>query len=313
MSTFAEKGPGPDHILASPLWVLILRGAQFVVSIIVLGLAGRLISDAYLDEWGLAVAASVITWVIVAYSTLTEVIPALHFLYNIIAVLALDGFLVILWLATFAANAAERAKFKVTGSITSGFGGLDNLGDFDLDDIDFSDVEDQLDQIGDIGRRSISSLSKRSDIIWLYDSGMKIFAAIAGLGAVVWLLFIATFGFTLYSFLQARKQGRFQSIFPARSESSPEAGVQMESKSQPTVSVAHAPEQQQPVQYAPPAGSYPVESYPPQEQYPQGPYQQPTGEYPQQPYQASVSPPPQDPHVQGQYPPNTHYPPQQLQ
>jgi hypothetical protein len=51
----SEK-PSGNHILVSPLWLLIVRGFQFGLALVCLALAGSLISDAYLDEEGLNVA-----------------------------------------------------------------------------------------------------------------------------------------------------------------------------------------------------------------------------------------------------------------
>lgn len=100
------------------------------------------------------------TWIIVAYIVVTEKIPSLHKAYNIIAVLALDGFLVILWLATWAATAAKRARYTV--------------------DVNVSHCSDDGSMIDSIS----CGVYKRGVI--LFKSGMAMLAAIAGLGALVW-------------------------------------------------------------------------------------------------------------------------------
>lgn len=51
-----------DHVLRTPLWVVILRGLQFLVSLIIVGLCGWMIHDAGLPENSLCIA-------IVSYST----------------------------------------------------------------------------------------------------------------------------------------------------------------------------------------------------------------------------------------------------
>jgi hypothetical protein len=51
-----EKGAAPDHIIATPIWVLVVRVFQFLLALIILGLSGTLIHQAYLDENGLALA-----------------------------------------------------------------------------------------------------------------------------------------------------------------------------------------------------------------------------------------------------------------
>lgn len=55
MEQHTEK-PADLHVLQTPLWITIIRGLQFLLALIILALAGRLIHDAYLDEEGLALA-----------------------------------------------------------------------------------------------------------------------------------------------------------------------------------------------------------------------------------------------------------------
>ncbi|KAG9254844.1 G-protein coupled receptor protein [Emericellopsis atlantica] len=262
------------HVLKTPLWMLVIRGFQILISLIIVALAGRLMHDAYLDEEGLALAISLITWVVVAYVVLTEKLPALHKAYHIIAVLALEGFMVIMWLATFAAVAAERARYVVR---VQTYGCFDN-GSF-LD--------------------SKTCLTRRDDNVLLFKSGAAMLAAIAGLGALMWLLFIATFAWTMVMFFRGRKEGRFLFSTGTTNEH------QMES--QPHMHPAGQPEKivQSPLQ---PQAQYP-------QQQPAGYYQPQPGmqpqheQYAQQAYQPSlssqaVSPPPQQP--QGPYQPPTH-------
>lgn len=49
---------GSEHVLKTPIWITVIRGFQFLLSLIIVGLAGRLIHDAYLDENGLAIATA---------------------------------------------------------------------------------------------------------------------------------------------------------------------------------------------------------------------------------------------------------------
>jgi hypothetical protein len=277
LSTETEKGHAPEHVVATPIWMLAIRVAQFLVALIIVGLAGALMHDAYLDEEGLALAIGLFTWIIVAYIVVTEKISSLHKAYNVIAVLALDGFLVILWLATWAATAARRAKFVV--------------------DVSVSGCSDDGSLISSISCNVI----KRSNVL-LFKSGAAMLAAIAGLGALVWLLFIASFVWTLLAFLKGRKEGRF-----AFGSGSDEANYQ----ATPPAEQPMAMQPQQPMQpqttggqYPPPAGTYPPQ-YPPQGQYqpqpPQEAYPQQTQQaqypqaYPQGPGSSvhSMSPPPQ--------------------
>jgi hypothetical protein len=51
------------------------------------------------------------TWVVVAYTLVSEKVPDARKLYNIWAVLALDLLMAIFWLSSMGANAALRASF----------------------------------------------------------------------------------------------------------------------------------------------------------------------------------------------------------
>jgi hypothetical protein len=68
MNTPAEKSYSDDHVLKTPIWITVIRGFQFLVSLIIVGLAGRLMHDAYLDEQGLALA-------IVRFKSLSPPLP----------------------------------------------------------------------------------------------------------------------------------------------------------------------------------------------------------------------------------------------
>lgn len=45
-----------NHVLQTPLWIVIIRGFQFLISLIIVGLCGRLMHDATLDEEALSLA-----------------------------------------------------------------------------------------------------------------------------------------------------------------------------------------------------------------------------------------------------------------
>ncbi|KAJ2982057.1 hypothetical protein NQ176_g1642 [Zarea fungicola] len=114
------NGVNNDKTLVTPIWVLAIRIAQVVLSIIILGLAAAW-SDYpgfLLDGPSLAIASAVFTWFIVAYILVTEKVAAANPLYNIYVVIALDAFLVVLWLSAWALNAARRSI------IISDFAGL---------------------------------------------------------------------------------------------------------------------------------------------------------------------------------------------
>ncbi|RGP75162.1 g- coupled receptor [Fusarium longipes] len=261
-----------DHVLKTPVWILIIRIFQFLVSLVIVGLCGWMIHDAGLPENSLSIAIAVITWIVVLYAVLTEKLPALRSLYHIIAVLCLDGLMLVLWLAAWAATAARRAKYVVPVAV----GGCYDDGSL-------------------IDSKNCSVFYKRDgENVILFKTGLATLAAIAGLGALVWVLFIVTFVWSLVMFLQGRKQGRF-----AVDLSGPTNNYQMEPKTEAQVNVQPqnvqpAPQYQQ--QQAPPAQYAPQQQQQQQQFPPQttpSPYQPTQSPYQQQ---GAYSPPPVSPY-----------------
>ncbi|KAI6760529.1 hypothetical protein HG530_009389 [Fusarium avenaceum] len=295
-----HEKPAADHVLQTPLWVMIIRGLQFLFSLIVLGLCARLVHDASLPEELFCIAVAVITWVVIAYAVLTEKISGFRTAYHIIAVICLDGLMVILWLAAWAATAARRAKYVVP---------VNTYGCYD--DGSLSDS------------KTCNIFKRDGENVILFKSGLAMLAAAAGVGALVWLLFIATFVWTLVMFVRGRKDGRFPVDTSALT--TPSNNYQMENKvseaqpmtqPQPQQGQAVPQYQQQPApgQFDPQQQQqYPPQSAPSPYQPAQSPYQQ-QGAYPP-PQAAPYSP--QDQQFQGQqnygqYPPQQQYqqPPQ---
>ncbi|KAM5375374.1 hypothetical protein ACJZ2D_005935 [Fusarium nematophilum] len=278
---------GDDHVLETPLYITIIRGFQVLVSLIILALCARLMHDAYLDEEGLSLAISLLTWLAVAYIVLTEKIPGLRGGYHIVAVLVVDGVLVILWLAAFAATAARRSKFKFDVNVGNCF-----------DDGSLVDSK-----TCDVFKRDAELLKR--DVV-MFKSGLAMLSAVAGLGALVWLLFIATFVWTIIMFVRGRKEGRFAM---SSGTATPSNNYQLESKI--TEAQPMAPQPQQFQQQQQPA---PYQQAPSPFQQPQSPYQQQTAELDGQstfttPPPAATSPPPQQ--FQQQPYPAQAYPQQQ--
>lgn len=107
---------------------------------------------------------SVLTWVVVLYSVLTEKVASIQQGYHIIAVMCLDGFLIIMWLAAWAATAAERAAFVIPTTVNGCYD------DGSLISSNFCFKK--------------RSLEKRGVI--LFKSGADAMSAVAGLGALMW-------------------------------------------------------------------------------------------------------------------------------
>ncbi|KAM0197822.1 hypothetical protein ACHAPQ_006073 [Fusarium lateritium] len=297
MEQHHEK-PAGDHVLKTPLWIIIIRGFQFLISLVVLGLCARLMHDATLDEEAFSLAVAIITWIVIAYAVLTEKITSFRSAYHIIAVLCLDGLMVILWLAAWAATAAQRAKYVVP---------VNTYGCYDD---------------GSLKDSKTCNIFKRDDDdnVILFKTGLAMLAAVAGLGALVWILFIVTFVWTLIMFLRGRKEGRF--AVDTSASATPSNNYQMENKvseaqpmtqPQPQQGQAVPQYQQQPApgQFAPQQQQqqYPPQNAPSPYQPAQSPYQQ-QGAYPP-PQAAPYSP--QEQQFQGQQNYGQHTPQQQYQ
>lgn len=46
----------PALVLRTPIWITLIRCLQFLLSLVVVGLAARVIHDVFIDELGLSVA-----------------------------------------------------------------------------------------------------------------------------------------------------------------------------------------------------------------------------------------------------------------
>lgn len=101
-----------------------------------------------------------------AYLIITEKNKSLQHLYHIIAVMCLEAFMLILWLATFAATAARRAGFVYNVSV------------------------DDCYNDGSTVNSSHCSYLKRSILfrraVVLFKAGQGLMSGAAGLGALVW-------------------------------------------------------------------------------------------------------------------------------
>ncbi|KAI0115722.1 hypothetical protein GGR51DRAFT_555599 [Nemania sp. FL0031] len=100
-----------ETLIPTPRWFIGLRAVQIIVALIVVALSGVLIHGYYADSLGVAVASAVFTWIIALYAILTEHSAACRSGYNTWAILSLDFFMMVLWLASLGANAAFRASF----------------------------------------------------------------------------------------------------------------------------------------------------------------------------------------------------------
>ncbi|KZZ89736.1 Cytochrome c oxidase biogenesis protein Cmc1-like protein [Moelleriella libera RCEF 2490] len=270
----------PALVLRTPIWITLIRCLQFLLSLVVVGLAARVIHDVFIDELGLSVATGVLTWIVLVYVFFSEKSSSLHVAYNAIAVLVLEGILVIMWLATFAAVAARRATFRTNVSISNCFN-------------DGSSVNSKY-------------CYKKRDAgaaIILFKTGADLMSANAGVGALLWILFVITFAWSLVAFLRARKAAAPATAAAANT-------YQMETKTDhhPGAPGVHYQQQQSP----PPPTQLQQQPTGPYQPSPVSPYQQQQ----QQQYPAYQTPPPgagSPPPHQHQQVYNGNYAPQQQQ
>ncbi|ATY62897.1 G-coupled receptor [Cordyceps militaris] len=265
------RAVNPQKTLVTPIWVFGIRIAQVVLSIVVLGMAAAWSDYTLFDAPSLAIAAAVFTWLIVAYILVTEKVPAVNAFYTIYAVIVLDAFMIIIWLSTWALNAARRASLGNVGAGRINGGG----GRFCYDGICY-----------DYKKRSI----ERRAMTWQTLSGLL--AGVAAIGAFIWVLFIVTFVWTVINFLSGRKDGRFT----LGSSSTVTADHNMEE--QKVVQGQQAQQPQQAQQFTEPQ----YNAVQQQQAYPQQPSDAPqvATEYqqPQQQYAHDPQVTPQQPHHQ---------------
>ncbi|ETS80398.1 hypothetical protein PFICI_07927 [Pestalotiopsis fici W106-1] len=163
-------------VIPTPTWVLVARIFQLVLSIIVVGGAGWFIHGLYEDSLGFAIVCSLFTWIIFVYAIVTENVSTCRRAYNTWAILSLDGLMIIFWLSAMGAVAAKRADFTVpvNADCTS----------------DGSAVNS--------GHCTISR--KRAGVGVASYAALDIMSAVAGICAIIMLLFVATFSYVCHKF-----------------------------------------------------------------------------------------------------------------
>ncbi|KAI8626909.1 hypothetical protein F5Y19DRAFT_478121 [Xylariaceae sp. FL1651] len=161
-----------ETLIPTPKWFIGLRVAQIVVSLIIVALAGIFIHGYYADPLGFAIASSIFTWIIALYAILSEHSSACRAGYNTWAVLSLDGVMIVFWLASLGANAALRSTFVVPVT-----------------------VEDCYND-GSAVNSNHCSVYKRAGVA--NHTGLAILSSVAGVSAVMLLLFVATFAYVAH-------------------------------------------------------------------------------------------------------------------
>ncbi|KAL2126000.1 hypothetical protein VTI74DRAFT_1978 [Chaetomium olivicolor] len=257
-SPVAGKEP-EQYIQQTPIWVVAIRAVQCLMGLIILALAAWVIdNDGYaMGADGFAVVCGFFTWIVVAYMLIAEKVPAAQKVYNIWAILLLDFLMALFWLASLGANAALRATFNTRVNLRRCYN-------------DGSPTS------------SDHCYTARKRAVIPYGSYAAL-AAIAGLSALNWLLFVATLVFHGHTYRLWHQEHKKPSI--------DNATVEMKAQGTPML--------------APQAATEPAPQYSDSQQYqsPMYPPQQPDTTYQQQ----TVYPPQQQgaayPHQQQQYPP----------
>lgn len=165
------------EIIPTPVWVMVVRIIQIVLSVIAIGLAGWWIHGLYLNELGFVIACCVFTWIISLYNILSEKVSGCRSGYNTWATLSLDGLMVIFWLAAMGATAAARGAFKysVTATCTSD-GSAINSGHCDI-------------------------LRRYTETVGVATQGaLAILSGLAGICALIMLLYVASFAYVCHFF-----------------------------------------------------------------------------------------------------------------
>ncbi|KAH8652295.1 hypothetical protein BX600DRAFT_516346 [Xylariales sp. PMI_506] len=101
------------RIIHTPRWILWFRILQLKFSTLTFILGAVLIHGVYENAWGFAVLCGLLTWIVTLYEILSERVRSCQPGYNTWAVLALDGFMMLLWLTCMGVNAAYRAEFNI--------------------------------------------------------------------------------------------------------------------------------------------------------------------------------------------------------
>ncbi|KAI7786655.1 hypothetical protein LA080_002765 [Diaporthe eres] len=112
----AYRPAGREHIPIYPKGFIALRIVQLVLALIILGLcAYSLTSELSFSGGALSVFTSVATLITMGYHIVAHFGPAV--IYNYWAILALDVFGIILWIASFALLAAQIAPVMASGVV----------------------------------------------------------------------------------------------------------------------------------------------------------------------------------------------------
>ncbi|KAI6087394.1 hypothetical protein F4821DRAFT_107493 [Hypoxylon rubiginosum] len=173
-TTAANPNKRGEVIIPTPSWFIAIRVFQIVLALVVVAMTGWWIHGLYYDELGFVIVCGLFTWIIAIYALLAERVVSCRRAYNTWAILALDLLMIIFWLAAMAATANRRSKFTVPVS-------ADCVSD------------------GSTVNSGHCIIEKR--VVGVATNGaLGVLSGIAGVSALIMLLFIPTFAYVCHYF-----------------------------------------------------------------------------------------------------------------
>ncbi|KAI0835630.1 hypothetical protein F5Y06DRAFT_123468 [Hypoxylon sp. FL0890] len=173
MEEAARANKHGETLIPTPTWFIALRVLQIVFALVNVALTGWWIHGLYYDELGFVIVCGLFTWVIAVYAILAEKVISCRGAYNTWAILSLDALMIIFWLAAMAATANRRGAFNVaaTASCVSDGSTIDS------------------------GHCAV--YTKRDFASY---AALDVLSGIAGISAIIMLLFVATFAYVCHYF-----------------------------------------------------------------------------------------------------------------
>jgi hypothetical protein len=232
-------------VIATPIWCTVMRGFQIFFAFVIMILAGLLIHGYAMDANVFGLVCGLFTFVVAIYALVTEKAPTAHSAYNVWAILSLDLFMAILWLASMGANAALRSTFTVNVNADCyNDGSAVNSGHCVV---------------------SRAELNKRYAVV--SKAGLAYISGIAGLSALEMLLFLGPLIFIGHTF-RMQHQGQSQTV------SSTTTNLEMGKQQTPMLNPNHPSSAPQQPQY------HETQEYKPQYDQTQHPVHQAPGTVP---------------------------------
>ncbi|KAI8962828.1 hypothetical protein F5Y11DRAFT_178773 [Daldinia sp. FL1419] len=162
-----------EAIIPTPAWFIALRVFQIILALVAVALTGWWIHGLYYDELGFVIVCGIFTWIISVYALLSEKVVSCRRAYNTWAILTLDGMMIIFWLGAMGATANRRSKFTVP--------------------VNASCVSD-----GSTINSGHCTVWKRAGVA--SQEALSVLSGIAGVCALVMLLFVPTFAYVCHYF-----------------------------------------------------------------------------------------------------------------